>query len=132
MEMSRRYVIVAIAVGIGVSAGVTSPHSQTVSIQNDYLMTLEAPFDPAFQVVGQRIVANWVAGGSVHGPKINGTVIGPAGDWIIPMPDGSLRSDVRATIKTDDGELILTEYTGVLVAGKEAGDRFKRGPDIEG
>jgi hypothetical protein len=34
---------------------------------------------------------------------------------------------VRATIKTDDGELILVEYNGVIVSSKEVMDRFNKG-----
>ena len=32
------------------------------------------------------------------------------------MPDGWLRLDVRATIKTDDGEIILVTYSAKLGA----------------
>ena len=63
----------------------------------------------------------------MHGPKINGTIIPPAGDWLIPMPDGTFRLDVRATIKTDDGEIIFLEYNGVIVPTKEAMDRYGKG-----
>ena len=104
--------------------------SPTVTIETEYLMTLDAPLDPAFQAVGQRLVVNVPAGGTVHGPKINGTIIPPAGDWLTPMPDGTLRLDVRLTIKTDDGELILAEYNGVIVPSKEVMDRFGKGEVI--
>ena len=43
------------------------------------------------------------------------------------MPDGSLRLDVRATIKTDDGEIILVTYSGVVANNKEIMDRFNNG-----
>jgi Protein of unknown function (DUF3237) len=43
------------------------------------------------------------------------------------MPDGSLRLDVRATIKTDDGEIILVTYSGAFVRSKEVNDRFNNG-----
>ena len=90
-------------------------------------MTFEAPLDPAFQPMGSRLVVNVPAGGTVHGPKINGTLIAPGGDWLYIMPDGSLRIDVRGTIKTDDAELILSEYGGIIVPIKEAMDRFNKG-----
>ena len=76
--------------------------------------------------MGQRLVVN-CTGGSVHGPKINGTVIPPTGDWLVPLGEGHLRLDVRGTIKTDDGELILFEYYGVLSFPKEAFDRALKG-----
>jgi hypothetical protein len=43
------------------------------------------------------------------------------------MPDGSLRLDVRATIKADDGELILIEFGGVIVPRKDTVDRLNKG-----
>ena len=43
------------------------------------------------------------------------------------MPDGSLRLDVRATIKTDDGEIIMVTYSGAFAASKEVNDRFNNG-----
>jgi hypothetical protein len=46
------------------------------------------------------------------------------------MPDGSFRLDVRATIKTDDGELIFIEYGAIAVPSKEAMDRFNKGEVI--
>ena len=42
-------------------------------VETEYLMTLEAPLDPAFQPVGERLVVNVPAGGTVHGPKISRT-----------------------------------------------------------
>ena len=102
----------------------------TVSIETEYLGTLEAQFasDPP-QAVGARIIVN-VTGGTIQGPKINGTLVEPSGDWLMPMPDGSLRLDVRSTIKTNDGEFILVEYNGVIVSPKEVSDRFSKGEVI--
>ena len=54
-------------------------------------------------------------------------LIPPAGDWLTPQPDGTSRLDVHTTIKTDDGELILVEYNGVIVPTKESNDRFDKG-----
>jgi Protein of unknown function (DUF3237) len=93
------------------------------------LATLEAPLEPA-QSAGSRVIVNVPAGGTVRGPKINGTIIPPAGDWLTVLPDGTLRLDVRATIKTDDGEIILVTYSGAFAASKEVNDRFINGEAI--
>jgi hypothetical protein len=49
-------------------------------------------------------------GGWVKGSKLNGTPLAPAADWLRVMPGGSLRLDVRGTIRTDDGALIYITY----------------------
>ena len=66
----------------------------------------------------------------MKGPKINGTVVPPSGDWLNVMPDGSFRLDVRASLKTDDGEFILIAYNGVLAPTKDVMDRFNKGEVI--
>ena len=118
-----------IAIGLLASAGESRGQTPTVSVETEYLATLEAPLEPA-QSAGSRVIVNVPAGGTVRGPKINGTLVAPAGDWLTVMPDGSLRLDVRATIKTDDGEIILVIYSGAFAAGKEVNDRFNNGEAI--
>src|SRR3974377_2092143 len=73
-------------------------------------------------LVIRRGIVNFPSG-SAHGTKITGTLIPPTGDCLIPMTDCSLRLDVRGTIKTDDGEFIFFEYSGVIVPTKEIMDR---------
>jgi hypothetical protein len=100
----------------------------TVSVETAYLGTLELQVASP-QAVGQRMVFN-IPGGTIKGPKISGTIVEPSGDWATPMPDGSLRLDVRATIKTDEGEFILIEYNGMIVAPKEVSDRMMKGEEV--
>jgi hypothetical protein len=98
----------------------------TVEVRTEYLMTLEAPLGSRV-AVGQRAIVNVPGGGSVRGPKINGEVMPPAGDWLILMPDGSSRLDVRLTIKTDDGAFIFVEYGGIAALTKDAQERLTKG-----
>jgi hypothetical protein len=129
MRVSALSVITLIVLPSTVGGGETWAQSPTVSIATEYLATLEAPLDPA-QSVGSRVIVNVPTGGTIRGPKINGTLIAPAGDWLTPLPDGTLRLDVRATIKTDDGEFILVTYSGVIAGSKELMDRFNNGEVI--
>ena len=115
-----------IAIGLFASGGESRGQTPTVSVETEYLATAEAPLEPP-QSAGSRVIVNVLAGGTVRGPKINGTLIAPAGDWLTVMPDGSLRLDVRATIKTDDGEIILVAYSGAFAASKEVNDRLNNG-----
>lgn len=51
---------------------------------------------------------------------MRGTVAATAaGDWVTLRADGTLRLDVRLTLQTDDGALILMTYNGV---GKTDGE----------
>lgn len=65
---------------------------------------------------GTRLVVN-ASPGTVAGPKVNGTVQGPSGDWVTVRPNGSLSLDVRALIETDDGAMILMSYKGTSPDG---------------
>jgi Protein of unknown function (DUF3237) len=61
---------------------------------------------------GTRTIAQ-VVGGRFDGPRLKASVQTPAGDWITNRADGSYRLDVRLTLKTDDGALILVTYNGI-------------------
>jgi uncharacterized protein DUF3237 len=102
-------------------------HAQTTQITTEYLMTLYAPLDPPQPIDASLLVYNVRDGGWVKGSKVNGTLLAPAADWLRVMPGGSLRLDVRATVKTDDGALIYITYNGVISQSKEASDRFTKG-----
>jgi|SRR5262245_4583268 len=61
---------------------------------------------------GTRTIVQ-VVGGHFEGPRLKASVQTPAGDWITNRTDGSYRLDVRLTLKTDDGALILVTYNGI-------------------
>ena len=61
---------------------------------------------------GTRTIVQ-VVGGRFEGPRVKASVQTPAGDWITNRDDGSYRLDVRLTLKTDDGALILVTYNGI-------------------
>ena len=61
---------------------------------------------------GTRTIVQ-IVGGRFEGPRLKASVQIPAGDWITNRADGSYRLDVRLTLKTDDGALILVTYNGI-------------------
>jgi Protein of unknown function (DUF3237) len=73
---------------------------------------------------GTRVIVD-AATGTFEGPKLRGTVSGPAGDWVTMRADGSMLLDVRILLKTDDGADILMEYKGV---GFDNGARITTAP----
>ncbi len=54
-----------------------------------------------------------VTGGSFEGPKLSGTVVAPGGDWVTQRADGSIKLDVRMTLKTNDDAMIFVSYNGI-------------------
>ena len=63
-----------------------------------------------------------ITGGSVEGPRFNGRLVGPGGDWMLVGPDGFMSMDVRIQIETDDGAIVCARYFG----SAEVNERFSR------
>lgn len=89
-----------------------SPHAPSF----EYLGTLHAETGTRTVIEnapqGTRTVVQ-ITGGRFEGPRLKASLQTPAGDWITNRADGSYRLDVRLTLKTDDGALILVTYNGI-------------------
>jgi hypothetical protein len=116
---------IALFVGLGLTASV-----QVALAQTSAPAPAAAPRAPAFEHLGtlhvetgtRTVVENGpqgtrtivqVVGGRLEGPRVKASVQAPAGDWITNRADGTFRLDVRLTLKTDDGALILVSYNGI-------------------
>lgn len=81
------------------------------------LATLSATLGSSLRIkngpVGTRVVAE-VTGVTITGERLNATLASPtSADWLTVSPDGTMGTlDVRATLKTDDDEIIHVEYSG--------------------
>jgi hypothetical protein len=89
------------------------------SLPVEYLFTMRADTS-GFKPIpdgpnGSRLLVT-VTGGTVTGPRVNGTLLAGGGDWVTMRPDGTGQLDVRVTIETDDGAVILMCYSGILGA----------------
>lgn len=72
-----------------------------------------------------------VTGGHFAGPRLRGDVLpGTAADWLRLDPDGTARMDVRLTLRTEGGQVILMSYTGVRTGPEEVLARLARGEDV--
>ena len=78
---------------------------------------------------GTRTIVQ-INGGRFEGPRLKASVQPPAGDWITNRADGSYRLDVRLTLKTDDGALILVTYNGIGQT-TSAGASLRAAPTFE-
>ena len=71
----------------------------------------------------------FIESGRVVGPRIDAVIHPDGGDWIHIRPDGIARPDVRITLETFDGALILYRAGGVCDLGSDgyakiAADQF--------
>jgi hypothetical protein len=128
----------ALAQSSGSAPGTPASRTDTLS---------EPPRAPAFEYLGKlraeignrtaiengpqgtRTIVQ-IVGGRFEGPRVKATIQTPAGDWITNRSDGSYRLDVRLTLKTDDGALILVTYNGIG-QNTDAGATLRAAPLFE-
>jgi hypothetical protein len=103
--------LVVIGVTAAVAAQSSSPgpafeHLGTLSVETGTRTVVEN--GPQ----GTRTIVQ-ITGGRFEGPRLKASVQGPGGDWITNRADGSYKLDVRFTLRTDDGAMILVTYNGI-------------------
>lgn len=107
--------------------------SDVTSLNVEFLFHMHATLDAPVVVPGgphgTRVIVG-VNGGTVKGPKVNGTVAHLGADWLTMRADGSAQLDVRALIHTEDGAAIHVSYKGIMAHG-EAGPRIITAPLFE-
>ena len=99
-------------------------------LQHELLFEISGDLAPAQEIgrmpAGVRQIY-YVTGGIFAGPRLRGVVLPGGGDWLLERSDGTDLLDVRATLQTDDGHLIYTNYRGYVyfpplaLAKQEAG-----------
>jgi hypothetical protein len=98
-------------------------------LKTDLLFAMTADLEEP-QAVGATPRGNrriyYVTGGEFEGPKLKGEVLQGGGDWARVRPDGAVELDVRATLRTDDGELIYTTYRGIIRGAPNSPDFYFR------
>jgi len=61
---------------------------------------------------GTRTIVQLVSG-RFEGPRMKASLEAPAADWVSNRGDGTVKLDVRFTLRTDDGAAILVTYNGI-------------------
>src|SRR6185503_12570515 len=107
--------LVGVALG-AISSVAHAQKSSPVAPGFEYLGTMQVQTGTRTVVEngpqGTRTIVQIVSG-RFEGPRLKAAVQIPAGDWITNRADGTYRLDVRLTLKTDDGALILVTYNGI-------------------
>jgi len=89
---------------------------QTRAPAFEYLGTLRAETGSRTVVEngpqGTRTIVQLVSG-RFEGPRLKASLQAPAADWVTNRADGTVKLDVRFTLRTDDGAVILVTYNGI-------------------
>ena len=72
-----------------------------------------------------------VYGGRFEGERLCGEVLDGGSDWQSVRHDGSVRLDVRAVLKAEDGALICMTYQGVRHGPADVIARIDRGEAVD-
>jgi hypothetical protein len=88
-----------------------------------------APLDLGQTPNGHRRVIAFT-GGRFDGREISGELVPGGGDWQILRPDGGAIADIRYTLRTVAGALLLVTSTGVRHGPPEVLSRLARGEDV--
>src|SRR5581483_2331694 len=112
--IDRRFFAAAAAAAVG---GALLPAALSAQDAGDTLkseLLLDVVFDVATpQIIGSRTIVP-VTGGTFSGPKLKGTALPGGSDAILRRADGASILNVRATLKTDDDQLIFMTYDGII------------------
>jgi Protein of unknown function (DUF3237) len=95
----------------------------------EHLFDFEIHFEPVQMLTtprGRRLMYV-VKHGEIRGPRVNGVFVPGGGDWITVGADRVAHLDVRATIRTDDGELIYVTNTGRALLDEGVSARLFKG-----
>lgn len=102
----------------------------------EFLAEVEAELAPAHMLLdapyGGRLIVD-VTAARVEGPRLRASLLGSAAaDWVTVSPDGKTGAlDVRATLKTDDGAILFSEYRGRVHFGADGLHRVFTSPRYE-
>lgn len=86
--------------------------------------TLHSPPEVIGQLSEGARVNFYPSSGTLHGPRVRGALRTVGGDWMVLRRDGIAQLDVRTTIETHDGALILLTYQGTADFGADGYERF--------
>jgi hypothetical protein len=108
--------------------------NELTSLPVEFLCNITATLNPPIVVPGgpngTRVIVR-VTGGTVTGPRLNGTVEDLGADWLTMRADGTAQLDVRIVITTDDGVPIHVSYKGIMAPDANGVPRIVTAPLFE-
>ncbi|WP_447752744.1 DUF3237 domain-containing protein [Sphingopyxis fribergensis] len=78
---------------------------------------------------GRRI--SDIAGGTIAGERLSGTILAGGTDWQTIRADGAALIDARIALRTDDDALIAMHYTGIRHGPPDILAEIARGEEVD-
>jgi hypothetical protein len=98
-----------------------------------YVFSLRGELAPPVEqgeIDGRRKRFIPVTGGTVYGPRLQGTVLGGGGDWQAIAADGLTVVLARYSLQAADGTVIGVTNSGVRVATPAVSEQIARGIEV--
>lgn len=102
----------------------------TLSHIADFLVEVGQPIAIGETGQGLRRVVP-ITGGTIQGPRLNGTILSAGADYQIIGPDGFTRLEARYVARLTDGTLVYVDNVGVRFGPPEAMARITRGEPVD-
>jgi Protein of unknown function (DUF3237) len=132
-KSTRRQAIAFGSVGLLASTALPAAASHTtpaLQLVFNAKITVAPPVESG-TIDGKRKRFIPITGGTVNGPKLNGTILSGGGDWQAIHDDGLTEIFARYAIKADDGTVIQITNPGVRVAAPDIIKRLAAGEDVD-
>ncbi|WP_448719623.1 DUF3237 domain-containing protein [Microbacterium natoriense] len=98
----------------------------------EYVFEIRAEIAPDLHIgrgPEEKLSFTPVTGGTVHGPRLSGTVLSGGGDWAVER-FGTAQLEARYLIKASDGAVIDILNRGYFRATPEVWSRMEAGEDV--
>ncbi len=130
-NLARRDALIlgAAAVPASAAAKVAAP-AMALTLAFTVRATLAPPVENGI-IDGKRKRFIGITGGTITGPKLNGTILPGGGDWQAIHDDGLTEILARYSVRAQDGTVINITNPGVRVAAPEVIKRLAAGEDVD-
>jgi hypothetical protein len=111
------------------SGGASAP-APTLTYAFSVRAELAAPLEQG-EIEGGRRRFIAITGGTVYGPRLQGSVLPGGGDWQTILPQGLTRIEARYFLKAADGTVIEVTNPGVRTAAPDVIERLAKGENVD-
>lgn len=103
-------------------------------LETEFLYTINLSLEPGIELgktpLGKRVIYT-IKGGTFQGPKVKGKVRPAGGDWVLRLDSATTKLDVKLLLETDDGQLIASNYTGIVRNNPDGTTYWRIAPTFE-